>query len=86
MTHMPTDRLKPLGFSDRDCVLWHASARGIEGPRSSVSSAVLDRTVGLQSGGALSTTLEKTPNHYLHATAHLDVADGSARYVMTPDD
>ena len=80
---MSTDHLKPLGFSDRDCALWHASARGIEGPR---SSGVLDRTVGLQSGGALSTTLEKTPNHYLHATAHLDVADGSARCVLTPDD
>ena len=80
---MPTDHLKPLGFSDRDCALWHASARGIEGPSGGYAH---DRTVGLQLGGALSTPLEKTPNHYLHATAHLDVADGSARFVIIPDD
>ena len=85
---MPTDHLKPLGFSDRDCAFWHASACGIDGPSGSNAH---DRTVGLQSGGALSTPLEKSQNHYifsiyLHETAHLDVADGSARCVIIPDD
>ena len=83
---MPMAHLKNLGCSDRNEAFWHASASTIEDVGVSGGSGL---RVRVQSGGALRWVSRRRRiiiSIYLHATVHLDVADGSARFVIIPDD
>ena len=72
---MPMVHPENAGCRSPDRALPHASASGLEGPQ---DSSRHDLPVRVQQGGALSTTLAKTQNYYLHHTTRSDVADGSA--------